>query len=266
MIAEGGSSMINSIFVVTLTLTITLATAVQASAKGGPVSTVKYKSGDEDVSAFLTLPDSNRYGKGPFPAIVVIHEWWGLNDWIRINARRFAGKGYVALAIDLYRGKVADTPDLAHELMRGVPEDRAERDLKAAVTYLRSRKGVDPKRIGAIGWCMGGGYSLTLALKQSDLTAAVICYGRLATDRMALGNVGAAVLGIFGGQDGGIPVKDVRQLEQTLRELGKKVEIHVYENAGHAFMNPNNKRGYREADAKDAWTKVDTFFQRMLGK
>lgn len=254
--------MIKSILVAILILVIVPITVTQSFAKGGPVSTVKYKSGEEEVSAFLALPG----GKGPFPAIVVIHEWWGLNDWVKANARRFAEKGYVALAIDLYRGKVADNPDLAHELMRGVPEDRAERDLKAAVVYLRFRKDVDPKRIGAIGWCMGGGYSLALALKQSDLTAAVVCYGRLATDKTALGNIGASIYGIFGGHDGGIPVNDVRQFEQTLHELGKNVEIHVYEDAGHAFMNPNNKKGYREADAKDAWTRIDAFFQRMFGK
>ena len=254
--------MIKSILVVILILIIVPITVTQVSAKGGPVATVKYKSGDEEVSAFLAVPS----GKGPFPAIVVIHEWWGLNDWVKANARRFAEKGYVALAVDLYRGKVADNPDLAHELMRGVPEDRAERDLKAAVAYLRSRQDVDPRRIGAIGWCMGGCYSLALALKQSDLTAAVVCYGRLATDKAALGNIGASIYGIFGGQDGGIPVKDVRQFEQTLRELGTKVEIHVYENAGHAFMNPNNKKGYRETDAKDAWARIDAFFQRRLSK
>jgi len=223
-------------------------------------TTVTYPSGEEKVTGYLAVPP----GKGPFPAVVVIHEWWGLNDWVKENARRFAGEGYVALAVDLYRGKVATDAELAHELSRGLPEDRATRDLVAAVTYLRSRADVDKKKIGAIGWCMGGGYSLALALKQSDLRACVICYGRLVTDKAALSTMGASVLGIFGGQDRGIPVESVRQFEKTLKAAGKDVELHIYPNAGHAFMNPNNKAGYRQTDADDAWKHIDAFFARTL--
>lgn len=253
--------MLKRFLVVSFALAIVLISAFEVKGEIN-TSTVKYKSGDEDVSSFLALPSGN----GPFPVIILIHEWWGLNDWVKSNAYRFSEKGYVSLAIDLYRGKVATTPDLAHELMRGVPEDRVERDLLAAVNYLRARKDVNPKRIGAIGWCMGGGYSLSLALKQADLTSAVICYGRLATDKAAMSKIGASILGVFGGQDRGIPVEGVRQFENSLKELGKKVETHIYNEAGHAFMNPNNKGGYREADAKDAWMKIDSFFERTLAR
>jgi carboxymethylenebutenolidase len=235
-----------------------------AHAVAGPskVTTMNasYQSGDETVSGYLAVPDS----KGPFPAIVVIHEWWGLNDWVKENARRFAGQGYVTLAVDLYRGKVAADADLAHELSRGLPEDRASRDLVAAVTYLRSRPDVEKQRIGSVGWCMGGGYSLALALRQADLRSCVICYGRLVTDTSALAKLGASVLGIFGGRDRGIPVEGVRQFEKSLKDAGKSVSIQVYENAGHAFMNPNNKSGYREVDANDAWKRIDEFFLRTL--
>src|SRR6478672_3813145 len=123
---------------------------------------VSYKSGDETVQGTLYSPA----GKGPFPALIVIHEWWGLNDWVKDQGSKFADQGYVALAVDLYRGKVADNPDLAHELMRGVPEDRASRDLHAAVEYLKSQSNVKKDRIGSIGWCMGGGYSLNVALAE----------------------------------------------------------------------------------------------------
>lgn len=225
-------------------------------------SMVSYSSGEDTVSSYLVLPS----GEGPFPAIVVIHEWWGLNDHIEENARRFAKQGYAALAVDLYRGKVAAEPGLAHELMRGLPEDRAAKDLTAAVSYLRSRKDVDGKRIGSVGWCMGGGYSLTLAMKQADLNGSVICYGRLAEDRDALSKIGAPILGIFGGKDGGIPVESVRKFEKTLKDLGKSVEIHIYPEAGHAFMNPNNAQGYREADAKDVWKRMDAFFEKKLAR
>src|SRR5271167_3854004 len=140
-----------------LTVLIALFATALFAAEGQPVS---YKSGDETVNALLYTPP----GKGPFPALVVIHEWWGLNDWVKEEASKLADQGYVALAIDLYRDKVATTPDEAHEIMRGVPEDRARRDLLAATSYLRSQKNVDPQRVGSIGWCMGGGYSLDLAL------------------------------------------------------------------------------------------------------
>src|SRR5579863_1580202 len=109
---------------------------------------VSYKSGDETVQAVLYTPQ----GKGPFPALVVIHEWWGLNDWVKEQASKLAGQGYVALAIDLYRGKVATAPDVAHEIMRGVPEDRAKRDLHAAFVFLASQASVKKDRVGAIGW------------------------------------------------------------------------------------------------------------------
>src|SRR5512142_2416849 len=122
--------------------------------------TVSY--GPSKLTGYFALPA----GKGPFPALIVIHEWWGLNDWVKEQAAKWADQGYAALAIDLYRGKVATTPDEAHELMRGVPEDRAKRDLRAAFDYLHSQKNVDGKRIGSIGWCMGGGYSLDTALAE----------------------------------------------------------------------------------------------------
>ena len=221
---------------------------------------VSYKSGDETVSAVMYTPQ----GKGPSPALVVIHEFWGLNDWVKEQASKLADQGYVTLAIDLYRGKVATTPDEAHEIMRGVPEDRANRDLLAASSYLRSQKNVDPKRVGSIGWCMGGGYSLDLALNDPKLKVAVINYGHLATDDAALKKINAAILGIFGGQDRGISVADVNKFEAQLKALGKTVEIHVFPDAGHAFENPNNKQGYRADDAAQAWKLTVDFLAKNL--
>jgi carboxymethylenebutenolidase len=170
------------------------------------------------------------------------------------------------LAIDLYRGKVATTSEQAHELMRGVPDDRATRDLLAAVQFLKSQKQVDGKRIGGIGWCMGGGYALNLALHEPTLAADVINYGHLATDPAELSKIHAAILGIFGGKDQGIPVDDVRKFEAELKKHGKKVEIVIYPEAGHGFENPNNKAGYRPDDAADAWKKTVDFLARTLKK
>jgi carboxymethylenebutenolidase len=146
--------------------------ACSCFADGKPVS---YKSGDETVQAVLCTPA----GKGPFPALLVVHEYWGLNDWVKQPASKLADQGYQALAVDLYRGRVADTPDMAHELMRGVPEDRAKRDRHAAFEFLQAQPNVWKDRIGAIGWCRGGGDALEVALDEPTLAADVINDGHL---------------------------------------------------------------------------------------
>jgi carboxymethylenebutenolidase len=242
---------------IALALLLLVASALAANSK-----TISYKSGDETVQGFLYTPA----GKGPFPAIIVIHEWWGLNDWVKDEASKLSDDGYVTLAIDLYRGKVATTPDMAHEIMRGVPEDRAKRDLHAAFEFLASQPNVKKDRIGAIGWCMGGGYSLDVALQEPTLAADVINYGHLATDSEALKKINAPILGSFGGQDHGITPDDVHKFEGQMKQLGKQVDIKIYDAAGHAFENPNNKDGYRPADAADAWKRTVDFFAATLKK
>jgi carboxymethylenebutenolidase len=239
---------------------VTLLLAV--SALGATSKDVSYKSGDQAVHGILYTPE----GKGPFPGIVVIHEYWGLNDWVKEQASKLAGEGYAALAIDLYRGKVATTPDEAHELMRGVPEDRAKRDLEAAFQFLASQPNVKKDRIGAIGWCMGGGYALDLALEEPKLAADVINYGHLATDPAALSKINAPILGLFGALDRGISPDDVKAFGEALDKLGKKGDITIYPDAGHQFENPNNKDAYRAADAADAWNKTANFLASTLKK
>jgi carboxymethylenebutenolidase len=239
-----------------------LALLLTASTLAADSKSVSYKSGDETVQGILYTPA----GKGPFPAIIVIHEYWGLNDWVKEQASKLSDQGYVTLAIDLYRGKVATTPDVAHEIMRGVPEDRAKRDLHAAFEFLASLPNVKPDRIGAIGWCMGGGYSLDVALQEPTLAADVINYGHLATDIDALKKINAPILGSFGAQDRGITPDDVHKFESALKQLGKQVDIKIYDDAGHAFENPNNKDGYRAADAADAWKRTLDFLATTLKK
>lgn len=242
------------IFVAAFILVLSIASL---SADGKPVT---YKSGDETVNAVLYTPQ----GKGPFPALVVIHEWWGLNDWVKEEASKLADQGYVALAIDLYRGKVATTPDEAHQIMRGVPEDRANRDLLAASAFLGAQKNVDPKRIGSIGWCMGGGYALNLAVADPKLKVAVINYGHLAADDATLKKINADILGIFGGQDKGITPDDVKKFESQMKALGKPVDIHIFPDAGHGFENPNNKQAYRADDTAEAWKLTTAFLAKNL--
>jgi len=230
--------------------------ATSFAADGKPVT---YKSGDETVNGILYTPQ----GKGPFPALVVIPEWWGLNDWVKEQASKLADEGYVTLAFDIYRGKVATTPDEAHQLSRGLPEDRANRDLLAAAAFLRTQKNVDPAKVGDIGWCMGGGYALNLAIADPELKVAVINYGHLASDDATLKKINAAILGIFGGQDKGITPADVSKFESQMRALGKTVKVHSFPAAGHAFENSSNPN-YRADDAAEAWKLTAAFLAQYL--
>jgi carboxymethylenebutenolidase len=216
-----------------------------------------------DASGYLALPPGTVAGAKK-PALIVIQEWWGVDDWVKEQNARFASHGYVALAPDLYRGRKASSPDEAHELMRGMPEDRAMADLKAAVDYLAARPDVDPKRIGVIGWCMGGGYALKLAAADPRPVATVVNYGSVLTDSAAITRIQGQVLGNFGGADRGIPADDVKKFGGDLTRYGKLADVKIYDGAGHAFMNPNNKQGYNAAAAQDAWGRIDGFFQRLL--
>jgi len=241
---------------------ITLTSAALIYHRGHPsakTQMVQYKSGDETVVGFMAFPE----GKGPFPAILMIDEW-GLNDWIKENAKKFADKGYIALAIDLYRGQVPTDQDVAHELMRGLPEDRAIRDLRAAFACLVSRHDVQHGKIGSIGWCMGGGYSLQAALNIPELAACVINYGRLVTDAEMIDKINCPILGIFGGKDRGIPVKDVEAFKKACHEAGKDITVQIYRNSGHAFINESNEKGYNAKDARNAWEKTLAFLEKNL--
>ena len=232
--------------------------ALDPRREAGPLAT--FPSAQGEGSGYLSVPTA----QGRKPALIVIQEWWGVDDWIRTQADRFSGQGYVALAVDLYRGRKATTPDEAHELMRGLPEDRAMADLKAAVDYLSARDDVDPDRIGVIGWCMGGGYALKLATVDPRIKATVINYGGLVTDPAAIARINGPVLGNFGSADRGIPADDVKKFDAALTQHGKLGDVKIYEGAGHAFMNPNNQQGYDAEDAQDAWTRIDRFFDRAL--
>lgn len=203
-------------------------------------------------------------GNGKHPAVIVIQEWWGLNDWIKRNTERFASQGYDALAVDLYRGRVAKDPGEAHELSRGLPEDRALADLEAGFNWLAARPDVDPSRIGSIGWCMGGGQSLNLAIEQPKLRAVVVNYGHLVTSDEKLSAIKMPFLGNFAGADRGIAPADVKTFESKLKEKNKDVDVKIYDGAQHAFMNPENKTGYDDAAAKDAWSRIDAFFTKTL--
>ncbi len=229
------------------------------SAQGGG-KMVSFASGSETASGYLASPA----GTGRHPGLVVIQEWWGLNDFVKAKADHYAKEGYVVLAPDLYRGRVATDADTAHQLMRGLPEDRALRDLKGAVTDLRSRPDVDPKKIGVIGWCMGGGYSLSLALAEPTLAAGVLYYGRLLTDEATIASLKVPLLGNFGGQDQGITPDSVREFEKKAKAAGKSVDFKIYPDAGHAFASSTDPKVFRAADARDADARTEKFLEKTL--
>jgi carboxymethylenebutenolidase len=221
--------------------------------------TVKF--GDKDAaSGFLALPE----GKGPFPGVVVVQEWWGLDNWVKDQARALAKEGYAALAVDLYRGKVTDKSEEAHQYMMGLPEERAVGDLKAGLDFLSARKDVKADAIGVVGWCMGGKYALKLATVEPRLAAVVAYYGA-PPDEAAIANIKAPVLGNYGGDDKGPSPDQARAFEEAMKKAGKSIDLKVYEGAPHAFANPNNPwKGYRPEAAKDAWSRTTAFFDEHL--
>ncbi|HSD29653.1 MAG TPA: dienelactone hydrolase family protein [Vicinamibacteria bacterium] len=222
---------------------------------------ISFKSGAEQASGLLVTPE----GKGPYPALVVVQEWWGLDDWVKDQARALAKEGYVALAVDLYRGKVTAKQEEAHQLMMGTPPERALRDLQAGVAYLQSHPAVRKDRIGAIGWCMGGGYTLQLATVEPKLAAAVAYYGLPPTDPAKIAATQAPVLGNYGAEDKGPSAEQVRAFEAAMKKAGKAVDIKIYPGAGHAFANVNNPwGGYRKEAAADAWARTTAFLAKHL--
>ena len=213
------------------------------------------------VHGYLARPQNV---KGPLPAVIVIHEWWGLNDNIRHMADRLAGEGYVALAVDLYGGHSATTPAAAQALMKQVFAHTADAksNLRQAYDYLHAKQ--EAPRIGVIGWCFGGGWSLQTALMLPDkIDATVMYYGRPVNDVSALSKLKGPLIGFFGEEDHGITVADVNAFQAALKQAHVNAEIHEYPHAGHAFANPSG-RNYRADAAKDAWTRTVRFFKRYL--
>lgn len=236
------------------------AAAGDAADEGVMGEDVRYWAG-EAVTGYLARPADGP----PRAGLIVIQEWWGLNDNIRTMARRFAREGYAALAVDLYEGGVASDRDEARRLVQAAMAkgDRLRLNLAAAHAYLAETVGV--QRVGSVGWCFGGGWSLqTAILLGAELDAAVVFYGRVdAGDELA--SIEAPVLGHFGSEDDGIPLDGVRQFEARMRELGKTVTVHVYEGADHAFANPTGTR-YDADSAELAWRRTLDFFTEHLGR
>jgi carboxymethylenebutenolidase len=234
--------------------------AAASTVRAAKTETVTYKSGNETVKGYLAMPAK----PGRYPGLVVIHEWWGQTPWVREEARKFADQGYVALAIDLYRGKVTSNPKQAAQWSSTLPKDRAVRDLKAAYAYLASRRDVEADKIGSVGWCFGGGYSLVLAENEPRLAACIVNYGELSTDPAVIDSIHAPVLGNFGAADQVIKPAEVRNFEMAMRKAGKSLNAKIYPGAPHAFQNPGNKPGYRPEATMDSWNRMVAFLHKEL--
>jgi carboxymethylenebutenolidase len=213
-----------------------------------------------DIQGYMAEPA----GAGDdLPGMILIHEWWGLNDNIRMMSRRLAEEGYRVLAVDLYGGEVAESPEQARELMQAAMQstENGVANLQAAADFMNE---AGNGKTGIMGWCFGGAWTLNGAIAMSDkLDAGVIYYGRVNTNPEELDNINIPLLGIFGAEDGGIPVENVREFEEQLSELGKDAEIHIYEGADHAFANPSGNR-YEPEAAADAWQKTLDFLNETL--
>ncbi len=224
--------------------------------------TVKYSTIDGKViSGFLAKPAKPKAGAGK-PALIMVHEWWGLNENIKAVAKRYAGEGYTVLAVDLF-GSVATTPDAAMKLYQGAMANVpvGDKNIFDAIDYLKKQGATS---IGAVGYCFGGHWSLRTGLVGGkDVKAVVIYYGAPITDQTQLARLSAPVLGFYGGKDTGIPVDSVRAMESKIKAAGKAIGVNVYADANHAFANPTGQ-AYNKAAAEDAWTKSLSFFKTNL--
>jgi carboxymethylenebutenolidase len=221
---------------------------------------VQFPNNGGSTSGYLSIPDS---GNGP--GMIVIQEWWGLVDHIKEVCDRFASEGFVALAPDLYHGKTTKSPDEAGKLMMAMRIDEAEKDLRAAADYLAIQDSTTSKRIGVVGFCMGGALALYTATKNSKIGACVVFYGGHPNVKPDLPNLQAPMLGLYADRDDFVTPDSVRELERKLKDLGKEVEVKIYPDADHAFFNDARPEVYNAGAAADAWQRTVEFLRKNLG-
>jgi carboxymethylenebutenolidase len=208
---------------------------------------------------FLAAPKAT----GKYPAVIVIHEIWGLVDHIKNISMRLAQEGYVSLAVDLFEGKTLTKIEDGRKIREQLTEDITLAHLNSCHAYLKSLENVNPKRIGCIGFCMGGGLSLLFACKNSELAAAVVFYGRNPSPIDLVKNLSCPILCNYAGADMAITEKDIDLLENALTKYGKTYDIKIYPEAPHAFFN-DTRESYRSEAAKDAWERVLRFYGKYL--
>ena len=224
---------------------------------------VQYPSEGVTVRAYLV----GEKGNANRPAIIVVQEWWGLNDHMKDIATRYAKEGYIAIVPDLYSrlgNKVTKSPDEAGKLMGMLKQEDGLKDLQATIAYLKTVPEVDAARIGVTGFCMGGSYALLLPCVNSSIKAAAPFYGQVPNPDTPLQKLACPVLYIYGEDDGWITKADVQRLANALKKYDKAGEIKTYPGAPHAFFNDTRKDVYKQAEAKDAWARTLAFFKKHL--
>ena len=212
----------------------------------------------ETLTGYQAQPE----GDGAYPAVVVLQEWWGLNEHIKDVTRRIANEGYVALAPDLYKGQVATEPDEARKLVMELDMAAAVDEIGSAIDYLLSQESVAGDTAGVVGFCMGGRLALMSALADDNVGATVAFYGQPLTPAEAA-NVKSPVLGLYGADDSGIPVADVNAMAEALTAASIPNEVQVYAGAPHAFFN-DTRQSYRPDAAADAWQRTLAWFEQYL--
>ena len=220
---------------------------------------VIFQANGNKPQGYLAIPKS-----GSGPSIVVIQEWWGLVDHIKSICDRLADEGFLALAPDLYHGQTTKSPDEAAKMMMALRIDQAETELRGAINYLLGHPANTGKRVGVVGFCMGGALSLYAATKNSSVGACVVFYGGHPNVNPDLPNLNAPLLGIYGEKDGSVTPALVHKLEDELKRLGKSAEIHIYPGVGHAFFNDSRPEIYNAQAAADAWSRTIDFLKSNL--
>jgi carboxymethylenebutenolidase len=222
---------------------------------------VSFASNGDTANGYLARP----VGDGPFPAVVVIQEWWGLDAHIKDLADRFAREGFVALAPDLYHGQVATEPDDARKLVMALNTPIAIREIRGAIGYLSDLPDVEPKSVGVIGFCAGGRLALTAAATGDDRIGAVAAFygGGVQPTPEFVGGIMAPVLAVYGEEDAGIPLEQRDALDAEMDRQEKTFDMVVYPGAGHAFMN-DSRASYNANAAEDAWTRAVQWFHTYL--
>lgn len=220
---------------------------------------IKFPSNSHTTSGYLAIPD----GESRFPAVVAIQEWWGLVGHIKDVADRLAAQGFVTLAPDLYHGESASEPDEARKLAMALDRQRAIDEIVAAAKYLKSLEYVSPKRVGVVGWCMGGGLALSAAAHSAEIDAVVCFYGR-PLEAADTAKLEAPVLGLYGELDTGIPQSIVQTFDKELQKAGTHHYIHTYAGAQHAFFNDGRPHSYHAEASADAWGRTLAWFRQHL--
>lgn len=246
---------------------------IKTAADGLRITAAQVASGGFQVPIYEARPAA----AGRYPVVVVIPEIWGMHEYIQDVVRRFAQRGFLAIAFEPYArtGGVLHIEDREAllKVVNAVPDAQVMADLDAIVAYAKRHESAQAGRVGVTGFCRGGLYTMLFAAHSADVTAAVVWYGQIkpamtppvrsAGPLDVAGRIKAPLLGLFGGADAGIPVADVKELEAALKGAGRTAEIVLYENAPHAF-HADYRPSYRENEAKDAWARCLAWFEKHL--